>query len=451
VGLFAGLLTLAHPYFFNSVLYPINDLGFTLIFFLLAWSVWRILNPESKVQSPKSPNQTRDSGLWTRDFGLWITGVLAGLLIWSKPSGAVLLAGLGLWALWVWRRRQGAFPWRWLILAGVAAGVVLLPLVLRNLLAFGVPFFTTESYDAWILRYWPLHDWEDIYKVYIGSPDPPHPRWVVGGKFGYQNLADAVLLNFRWVWEKGVLGSPGQGDYVFGLLPLAGALVGLAAATPRVKSLYAMVGLSIGLYGLFVLLYWHYEGRYFQVAVPWLYMLLAWGVFWVWDGLRFWILDFGFWNTKRTEKIQNPKSKIQNILLPVAVAGFLWPSLTVISDQIQSDTSQTGFVTAMEWLRANSTEQDVVMTRDPWELNWYVERKAVMIPNDDLRTIEETMRTYGVTMLQLGGPVDGINVRSCPNAVGSRPALDGLYCGEERPGYDLVYREGGLTIYRLSE
>src|SRR5207244_3354712 len=40
IGLLAGLLTLLHPYFFNSVLYPINDLAFTLIFFALAWLVW---------------------------------------------------------------------------------------------------------------------------------------------------------------------------------------------------------------------------------------------------------------------------------------------------------------------------------------------------------------------------------------------------------------------------
>src|SRR5215218_9155749 len=93
-----------------------------------------------------------------------LLGALAGLLVWSKPSGAVLLAGLGLWVLWMWwrdRRAGGrAFPWRGLLLAGGAAALVLLPLAVRNLLEFGLPFFSTESYDAWILRYWPYYDWE---------------------------------------------------------------------------------------------------------------------------------------------------------------------------------------------------------------------------------------------------------------------------------------------------
>src|SRR5206468_8240625 len=110
-----------------------------------------------------------------------------------------------------------------------------------------------------------------------------HPRWIVGGKFGYQNLVDAVTLNFRWVWQKGVLGDPSQGDYVFGLLPLSVAGLGLAAIPRQARSLYGMVSLSLGMYALFVLLYWHFEGRYFQVVVPWLYMLLAWAVFWILD------------------------------------------------------------------------------------------------------------------------------------------------------------------------
>lgn len=425
VGLFAAVLTLLHPYFFNSVLYPINDLAFTLIFFCLAWAVWRLLPPEG--------DEMRS--LPVRD--LLLTGALAGLLVWSKPSGATLLVGLAAWALLAWKRSGHAVPWRGLAYAAGAAFVMLLPLFVRNLLAFGAPFYSTEGTDAWVLRYWPLHDWEDIYKYYIGSSDPPHPRWIVGGKFGYQNLFDAIGYSFRWLWQKGVLGAPGQGDYVMGMLPLSGALVGAGALGRRARGLLGMVGLSITLYGLFVLLYWHFEGRYFQVAVPWLYMLLAWGVFWLWDRLRGSI-------------VEGLATRLGLIVLPVAVAAFLWPSIEAIGEQVQSDTASTGFVTAMQWLKANSAPSDVVMTRDPWELNWYTGLKAVMIPNDNLPVIERTMRQYGATMLQLGGPVDGIDVRRCPSTMGSRPALGTLYCGEPRGGFSLVYREGGLTIYRLT-
>ncbi len=80
-----------------------------------------------------------------------------------------------------------------------------------------------------------------------------------------------------------------------------------------------------------------------------------------------------------------------------------------------------------------------------------------MIPFDDLPTIERIAEQYGVTMMQLGGPVDRVDEERCPDSpaadasypTGSRPALGGLYCGVERPGYELVFKDGGGTIYRL--
>lgn len=183
VGLLAGLFALTYPYFFNSVLYPINDLGFTALFFVLAWLVWTAVGDEgrktkderdtvlAKEAAQSGPQHVGEQPQQRSSFFLRLSsfvrpamvGGLAGLLIWSKPSGAMLLAGLGLWVGWQWwrvfRPTRRPVPWR---SVGVAAGVfaiVLLPLVLRNFLAFGTPFFTTESYDAPILRYWPQVEW----------------------------------------------------------------------------------------------------------------------------------------------------------------------------------------------------------------------------------------------------------------------------------------------------
>ena len=81
-----------------------------------------------------------------------------------------------------------------------------------------------------------------------------------------------------------------------------------------------------------------------------------------------------------------------------------------------------------------------------------------MIPNDDLATIERVAREYGATLLQLGGPTDGIDIGQCPADVGqgwyptgSRPALGQLYCGFEKRGYLKVYQNGDLVIYRLAD
>ena len=142
----------------------------------------------------------------------------------------------------------------------------------------------------------------------------------------------------------------------------------------------------------------------------------------------------------------------------MAVVVLMWPHVSAIATQVDRDTRPTGFVTTMNLLSDKSTAQDVVMTRDPWEVNWYTRLPAVMIPFDDLPTVQRIEKQYGVTMLQLGGPVDRVNADVCPDdpassgpfPTGSRPALGGLYCGREQSGYSLVYKQGGGTIYRVA-
>ena len=338
VGLVAGLLTLLHPYFFNTVLFPINDLAFTAIFFILGYVVWR---------AAEVTDHRR---------GLLIavlTGVLAGLLIWSKPSGAALLVGLVLGAGWIWWRRRGpseegesapgekAIPWRGLIVAIGAFALVVVPLLVRNMLDFGSPFYSTEGYDAWILRYWPFYEWENIYKYYVGS-ELPHVRWLVGGKFGYQNLFDAIGLNIRWVWIKGVMTDFSNSDFVIGLVPLLGAIVGSVTAPRRVVRLFGLAFFSMGLYALFILLYWHYEGRYFQVVIPWCYLLLAGALVWMADVVG------ALWRGR--------SGKIAGAIALVVLAGaFVWPSFEPIRNDLTNTTRPTSFTVAMDWLVQNST------------------------------------------------------------------------------------------------
>jgi hypothetical protein len=225
-----------------------------------------------------------------------------------------------------------------------------------------------------------------------------------------------------------------------------GALLGLVTASGRAIRLFALAFFSIALYVLFILLYWHFEGRYFQVLIPWCYLLLAGALVWLADLIR------TAWRGRA--------GKVTSMAALVALAAlFLWPSYEPLKNDLTNTTRPTSFTVAMDWLVQNSTPADVVMTRDPWELNWHSRRRAVMIPFDDLATIEQVAQRYGVTMLQLGGPTDGINVANCPadaNAVGgfptgTRPALGKLYCGYEIPGFTLVYKNGDLTIYRLTK
>jgi hypothetical protein len=84
------------------------------------------------------------------------------------------------------------------------------------------------------------------------------------------------------------------------------------------------------------------------------------------------------------------------------------------------------------YLRANTPLSAVMMTRVPWQLNWYAERPAVMIPADtDAETLLRLAKHYRVQYLVL----DSLQR---PNA-STRALLDQLIA-DPANGFVEVYR-----------
>ena len=86
---------------------------------------------------------------------------------------------------------------------------------------------------------------------------------------------------------------------------------------------------------------------------------------------------------------------------------------------------------AGRWLKTNAPGS-VTMTRNPWELHFYSEQKALQIPLAGLDKVIEVAKFYGATHLI---PFD------------ERPALQPWIDGE-REGLKLVY-DKGLKIYEI--
>ena len=311
---------------------------------------------------------------------LLATGIAAGLLIWSKPTGLVLLIGLAA-ALWLrgrltrWAgqrpgvrsaehtaRSTGAqtgtvaeadtenvsrFTFHvsrftialWFL---VPFALVLLPLLARNLLTFGQPFYSTESYDAWILRFWLPGDdsvWERIYSVYTGpGRDLPHPRLLLGGSF--DQLFAAVGRGFSDVWAKGVVQ-----EEVLPLLVVLGAVGGWLLAPRRLYGLLGAWLAALGLISVFTLLYWHYEERYFMVFVPWAYLGLAGGLFWLWDRAR---------TPPTADAAPRQPGRWGLAVLPLAVALLVPPMLKDIATQVDQARQPQPLIAAGAWLAANT-------------------------------------------------------------------------------------------------
>ena len=110
--------------------------------------------------------------------------------------------------------------------------------------------------------------------------------------------------------------------------------------------------------------------------------------------------------------------------------------------QADSARQPDPFAAAGRWLAAHTPPDAVIMARDPWELNWYSQRKVVMIPWGPLDDIRQIGRQYHVTYLWLGGPTGT-----------ARPQLGPLYQRKPLAGMAVqeVYRSTGdepITIYQ---
>ncbi|GAB4163538.1 MAG: glycosyltransferase family 39 protein [Roseiflexaceae bacterium] len=391
IGLTATILLLTSELFFKLVIYATSDLAFVLFAFLALWLLYRI----------------GEQALPWRSGLVLAAGVLTGLMIVQKPgSGGIVAIGMGLWLLWrMWPARPTLRGVLLAIRPGVVwGGVALLivtPLIVRNLVTFGKIYYSTESHDAWILEY---TNWDEIYAVYtpaLGGEGTPDRSWIL--RWGFDRTQKKIDRQFQAVRDylmPGWQGLPapladlvGRADKDIRLLFDVGAwlsllgLLGVLAGRPR------LVGLLLAAftpYTIFLALYWHAnEERYFVVVIPWLALFAGLAI---WRGYD------------RMAAIGDRRWAPLGLAMAMAA---LWltivPSWPVIAEKVREEPQlYAADLDAYAWLAEQTPRNAVMMSRNPWQLNWHSERPALMIPyTTDRETFLALAEHYQVQYLVL--------------------------------------------------
>ncbi len=458
VALGAALLCLGAPAFFETVAYPINDLSFTLLGWLSLCSVYLaatfrpVMGATAASKSPETRADEKSLNLFQKAKHWlshplrrpwWLAGLWGGLFFWSKPGGGIILAAAGLWLLFQkFRNKELLLPWRALFLWGGTILVIVSPLVARNLLEFRSPFYSTEQRDAWVLKYNPPD--EHIYDLYYTDPSKPLPGPVKLLEYGFDTIFRAVGVQFTKE-QNDLVG----GNYLaLGLLGLA--VLGLSLFPRRRASLQGLIFLALGLYTLFINLYWHYEIRYYLVWLPWFYIFGLYGLDWVYDKIE------ARNNGEISAKPVRPGKR-----LPLAIwilsAAFLilWlPGVLKITgeQERQGYTGTTGIVTVANWFKAHTSPGARVMSRNIWELSFHSDRQGVMVPNNaSLDEIKRVMQDYGASYLELDHTNLNSNGQPDDAAWSSRRALWPLIQKKaDQGGFKLIYEDKfGFVIYQL--
>ncbi len=419
VGLTAALFLLTNYLFFRLTIYVTNDLAFVVFSLGALYALYRATDERPTTDDGERPPAI---GYRLSAIGYLISGLLTGLMMLQKPSGAMIALGMGLWLLAerraqlaAWARgpfRSGAFGRLTAVLGPVVlwatiALAVLSPYLMRNMALFGRPVYSTESYDAWVLGYRGpgSEPWADIYDVFapeLGGPGLPDRSWILRwgfdktlDKFGRQ--VDALRNYVMPVW-RGLPEGPAQlfGDNerknIASDLGAWLALIGVIGALRYRRRLLGLLAAAYAPYVLFMLTYWRTdEERYWVLLLPWLALLAAWTIWAGYDKLA--AIGDRRW------------APLGLILAVVAVAGVVGFSRPDIAKKVRVEPGPELWqpdLTAYAWLDANLPPDAAVMTRIPWQLNWHTERPALMIPNtSDRALLLEIARHYGVEYLAL--------------------------------------------------
>jgi hypothetical protein len=203
------------------------------------------------------------------------------------------------------------------------------------------------------------------------------------------------------------------------------ALLGAIGAVRSQRRLVALLLAAFGPYALFLIVYWHAdEERYFVMLLPWLALLASYAL---WRGYdRVAAISDGRWT---------PVGLVMVITAMVLVVQPSWP---YNANKVQVEPQLfAADLDAYAWLRGNSTPEDVVMTRLPWQFNWQTERPALMVPNTtDRKVFLRLARYYNVRYLVLDSA-------QRPNA-DVRQMIDQLL-KDSQLGFERVY----TTTYKL--
>jgi 4-amino-4-deoxy-L-arabinose transferase-like glycosyltransferase len=443
-GLVAALIILTSQWFFRLVIYTTTDLAFVLFTFGALWLLYRYVAGDGRRTTDDGPLQRR--GAHHRRWSLLLgSALLTGLMLLQKPgSGALIAVGMGLWflgeALGGARGAHGAArrlaP---VVLWAAVALAILAPYLVRNMRLFGVPFYSTESRDAWVLGY---GDWEDIYRVYTpeaglsetgGLPDR---SWVL--RWGFDRTLRKVAI--QAAAARDYLLPPwkdlpaGLDDWLFGrpgkaLLFGMGAWLSLLGVVGALRARRRLLGLLLAAflpYTLFLILYWHAnEERYFVVLLPWLALFAAAALWAIYDRLA--AIGDGRW------------APVGLALVATALFLVIQPSWPDIAGKVRDEPQLwTADLDAYAWLRDHTEPGAVVMTRAPWQLNWHSERPAVMTPNTASRdTFLRIARYYNVRYLVL-------DTLSNPSEQ-ARRVIDGML-EDPQLGFAEVYRSPEYVI-----
>ena len=385
----------------------------------------------------------------------WAVGASLACAYYAKGSAIVLLPAFAAYYL-LWRLLRR--PERKLLQCDkrFAAGLLifaaaLTPWAVRNMVHFGQPLHSTQNHAAGYIGW---KSWEEgTYDLYWGEKEPPS----LSDKLEQpENLreksAEFYKTHFWWLFMNihtkkwADFRTNDLSTYALGFPALIGIALWMPAALPAAArrfrrkragpnfqrlaewtkpfrplefTLMLMVALA---HVSFLSICWQPISRLMTPVIP---LVIAFGYATVYH-----LFERALADSPRRKRAAAAAALALCALWGVHEAGDLQHARAK-SGYPWKDGSQ-GWMDVGRWIRANAPGS-VAMTRNPWELHFYSEEKAVQIPLAPLEKVIEVAQYYGATHL-------------IPEA--RRPALKPWTSGDI-PGLTLMTESHGVQLYAI--
>lgn len=326
--------------------------------------------------------------LGIKEDGRWLAlaGVLIGLAILTRNDGMMLIpAGVsgGLWLRW---RRGYRVHWLQMVVAGIVVVVVVLPWLIRNQAELGTLWPGSTARSMFVT------DHEDFYayskaitlRTYLDQGLIP-----IAKKILFEMAAGVKLMITleESIFPVAILA--GLLEIIF--RPAHNAEDKRLDLAPFVPALCFII-LTYGAYT--VLMPYLSQGGSFKKAylamVPFLLIIGAQAV----------------------ERHIRPRGAYPAVI-GITLALLLANAVELTRDDFKTNNTQQAVFrdvkVTLDELQKTDDREIIVMTRDPWSLNYVTGYRAVMVPNESLDVILEVADRYGATYLLAPVPREAIN------------------------------------------
>lgn len=357
----------------------------------------------------------REDGRW-----LWAAGLLAGLAALTRNDGVMLIPAGVLAAGWLIWRGDPRPRWIHVFGAGIAFALALLPWIARNQSELGAPW------PGSAVRAMFVTDHEDFYAyskdislaAYLDQGAP-----AIVGKIAFELAASVKLMAtlVELIFPVAILGGLWEAWRTRHRLPEPGPenFPGRFDLAPYAGGLFFIL-LTFGAYG--VLMPYLSQGGSFKKAylamVPFLLIIGA----------------------RAAERYVRPQSAYR-LTIALTLALLLANAVELTRADFKLNNDQKAIYedigAELDRLQAGEEREIIVMTRDPWSVNFVTGYRAVMAPNEPLDVILQVADRYGVTHLLAPVPREAIN--AIDRGAASSPRLERI----------VEFPEHGLHLYRI--